>query len=70
MIIIIFTIKAIRRQLLIISKLSENGYGDDYKKNSSWASINLSVFISINCSGCHIKIGFHATKIKSVNLDF
>lgn len=32
MIIIIFTIKAIKRQLLIISKLPENGYGDDYKK--------------------------------------
>ena len=65
--------EAIKRQLVIINKLlkkPENRYCADCKRNSpSWASINLGVFICINCSGCHREIGVHVTKIKSVNLD-
>ena len=65
--------EAIKRQLVIINKLlkkPENKYCADCKRTSpSWASINLGVFVCINCSGCHREIGVHVTKIKSVNLD-
>ena len=65
--------EAIKRQLLIINKLlkkPENKLCADCKRTSpSWASINLGVFVCINCSGCHREIGVHVTKIKSVNLD-
>ena len=65
--------EAIKRQLVIINKLlkkPENKFCADCKRTSpSWASINLGVFVCINCSGCHREIGVHVTKIKSVNLD-
>ena len=65
--------EAIKRQLVIIDKLlkkPENKFCADCKRTSpSWASINLGVFVCINCSGCHREIGVHVTKIKSVNLD-
>ena len=65
--------EAIKRQLVIINKLlkkPENRYCADCKRTSpTWASINLGVFVCINCSGCHREIGVHITKIKSVNLD-
>ena len=64
--------EAIKRQLVIINKLlkkPENKYCADYKRTlPSWASINLGVFVCINCSGCHREIGVHITKIKSTNL--
>ena len=33
------------------------------------ASINLGIFICINCSGCHRELGAHISKIKSITLD-
>ena len=51
-------------------KKPENRLCADCKRPSpSWASINLGVFVCINCSGCHREIGVHVTKIKSINLD-
>ena len=65
--------KALKNQLNIIEQLlkkPENKLCADCKRKSpSWASINLGVFVCINCSGCHREIGVHVTKIKSVNLD-
>ena len=65
--------EAIKRQLVILNKLlkkPENRFCADCKRTTpTWASINLGVFICINCSGCHREIGVHVTKIKSVNLD-
>ena len=65
--------EAIKNQLIIINKLlkkPENKFCADCKRTSpTWASINLGVFVCINCSGCHREIGVHITKIKSVNLD-
>ena len=65
--------EAIKKQLLVINELlkkPENKFCADCKKTSpTWASVNLGVFVCINCSGCHREIGVHVTKIRSVNLD-
>ena len=65
--------KALKNQLNIIEQLlkkPENKLCADCKRKSpSWASINLGVFVCINCSGCHREIGVHISKIKSINLD-
>ena len=51
-------------------KKPENKYCADCKNNSpTWASINLGIFICINCSGCHRELGAHISKIKSITLD-
>ena len=65
--------KAIKKQQQIINKLlkkPENKFCADCKSVSpQWASINLGIFICIECSGCHRELGTHISKIKSINLD-
>jgi hypothetical protein len=65
--------EAIKKQLVVINQLlkkPENRLCADCKRTSpTWASVNLGVFVCINCSGCHREIGVHVTKIRSVNLD-
>lgn len=65
--------EAIKKQQQKINKLlkkEENKLCADCKSVSpQWASINLGVFICIECSGCHRELGTHISKIKSINLD-
>ena len=34
-----------------------------------WASMNLGIFLCLNCSGIHRRLGVHISKVKSVTLD-
>lgn len=36
---------------------------------NAWASINLGVYICIQCSGIHRSMGTHITKVRAVSAD-
>eukprot|EP01089_Gocevia_fonbrunei_P001782 TRINITY_DN11688_c0_g1_i1.p1 TRINITY_DN11688_c0_g1~~TRINITY_DN11688_c0_g1_i1.p1 ORF type:complete len:278 (-),score=32.74 TRINITY_DN11688_c0_g1_i1:99-932(-) len=58
------------QQKHIADLLSINDTCADCKTpNPLWASINLGVFICIDCSGCHRKLGTHISQVRSVTMD-
>ncbi|KAL9243575.1 hypothetical protein vseg_017447 [Gypsophila vaccaria] len=51
-------------------KLQENRECADCKnKAPRWASINIGVFICLQCSGIHRSLGVHISKVRSATLD-
>lgn len=37
--------------------------------NPEWASINLGIFVCVNCSGIHRNLGVHISQVRSLILD-
>merc|ERR1712137_868247 len=57
------------RVMKIATREGNRTCADCAAERPEWASINLGVFICIDCSGIHRSFGSHISKVRSVKLD-
>ena len=58
-----------RRVLEILNRPENRRCADCRDEDPLWASINLGIFICLECSGIHRSLGVHISKVRSVDLD-
>lgn len=58
-----------RRVLEILNRPENRKCADCRDEDPQWASINLGIFICLECSGIHRSMGTHISKVRSVDLD-
>jgi len=58
------------KALMKLLKLPENTTCADCEaRGPRWASVNLGVFLCLQCSGIHRNLGVHVSKVRSISLD-
>ena len=63
-------LSSVQREVMQIALAEGNRICSDCgSKDPEWASINLGVFICIECSGIHRSFGTHISKVRSIKLD-
>jgi len=59
-----------RREFRLMSREPGNDIcADCGQADPEWISLNLGIFICIECSGAHRKLGTHISKVRSINYD-
>ena len=58
-----------REVMKMVLKEGNRICADCNAREPEWASINLGVFLCIECSGIHRSFGTHISKVRSVKLD-
>jgi hypothetical protein len=58
------------KALMKLCKLPDNiTCADCSARGPRWASVNLGVFLCLQCSGIHRNLGVHVSKVRSISLD-
>lgn len=53
----------------LVKEEGNNVCADCNRRNPLWASVNIGVFVCINCSAFHRQMGTHISKVRSLTLD-